>query len=168
MEITIRLAAPADAPDMAEIHSRSWEAAYRDIIPAEYIRRKNATRRERWNRILTEGNTTQYVIQVENKTVGILCVVPTPQDEDADSNTGELEGIYLHPYYYRKGIGRQAMEFAFEKVRGFGKTVITLWVFAENTNSIQFYETCGFIPDGKTKTYDCGKIMQCIRMRKTL
>jgi len=28
--IAIRLAVPADAPDMAEIHMRSWEVAYKD------------------------------------------------------------------------------------------------------------------------------------------
>ena len=35
--ITIRLAIPADAPDMANVHMRSWEVAYKDIIPAEFI-----------------------------------------------------------------------------------------------------------------------------------
>jgi len=29
MHVAIRLAVPADTPDMAEIHARSWEAAYR-------------------------------------------------------------------------------------------------------------------------------------------
>lgn len=33
MNITIRLAEPADAPDMAEVFIRSWEKAYKDIIP---------------------------------------------------------------------------------------------------------------------------------------
>ena len=37
-KVFIRLAVPADAPDMAEVHMRSWEVAYKDIIPAEYIR----------------------------------------------------------------------------------------------------------------------------------
>ena len=167
MNITIRLAIPADAPDMAEVHMRSWEVAYKDIIPAEYIREKNAGRHALYKRVVTGEDTNQYVIQKDGKTVGIMRVAP-PQDDDVGDNFYELHGIYLHPDYYRQGIGTKAVEFAFEKARGLGKTVMTVWVFAENTNSIKFYEKCGFVADGKTKTYDCRKIMECIRMRRDL
>ena len=166
--VTIRLAVPADAPDMAEVHMRSWEIAYKNIIPEEYIKEKNAARPAFWKRIITNENQYQCVIQKNGKTVGIMCVVPTPQDDDADGNIGELEGIYLHPDYYRQGIGSQAMEFAYEKARSWGKTLMTLWVFAENVNTIKFYEKCGFIADGKTKIYEMGKTMNCIRMRRVL
>jgi len=167
MDITVRLAVPADAPDMAEIHMRSWEVAYKDIIPAEYIKEKNATRPALWKRIITDENQYQYVIQKNGKIVGIMCVVPKPQD-DVGNEVSELEGIYLHPDYYRQGIGSQAMEFAYSKAREWGKKVMTVWVFIDNANSIRFYEKCGFITDGKTKTYDMGKTMNCIRMRKNL
>ena len=62
MNITIRLAKPTDALDMAEIHARSWEAAYKDIIPAEYIAAKNATRPAQWQKIVTDENTIEHVI----------------------------------------------------------------------------------------------------------
>ncbi len=55
--ITIRLAIPTDAPDMAEIHMCSWEVVYKDIIPAEYIEKKNATRPELYKRVITNENT---------------------------------------------------------------------------------------------------------------
>ncbi|MDR0286454.1 MAG: GNAT family N-acetyltransferase [Clostridiales bacterium] len=168
MNITIRLAKLTDALDMAEVHMRSWEVAYKDIIPMEYIQEKNATRPALFKRIITDENTTQYVIQKGCKTVGIMCVVATPQDDDANKNVCELEGIYLHPDYYRQGIGAKAMEFAFNIARNWKKTEMTLWVFTENTNTIKFYEKCGFSADGNTKTYNCGKVMECIRMRRSL
>ena len=68
------LAKPADAPDMAEIISRSWETAYKDIIPMEAIRKQNATRLSLFKRIITEENDSQYVIRAEGKTVGIMSV----------------------------------------------------------------------------------------------
>ena len=166
--ISIRFAVPSDAPDMAKIHMRSWEAVYKNIMPVEYLEAQNAKRPDLWRKIITENNTTQYVIQKDGITVGIMCVVPTPQDDDAESNVGELEGIYLHPDYYRQGIGTQAMEFAYNKARSWGKTVMTLWVFAENISSIKFYEKCGFTADGKTKILNCGKPLTAIRMRKDL
>jgi RimJ/RimL family protein N-acetyltransferase len=45
---------------------------------------------------------------------------------------------------------------------------MNVWVFAENISSIKFYEKCGFASDGKTKIYNCGKDMKCIRMKKDL
>ena len=167
MNISIRLAAPADALDMAEIVSRSWEVAYSDIIPMKYIQEKNATRPDAFKRIITGENTTQYVIQKDGKTIGIMGVAP-PQDDDVDESVYELHAIYLHPDYYRQGIGAQAMQFAFDKARTLGKKIMTVWVFAENINSIKFYEKCGFTADGSTKAYNVGKIMECIRMRREL
>lgn len=174
-DIVIRLAKPADAPDMAEIHARSWEAAYKDIIPADYIRKKNATRPALWRRIITEENTSQYVILQGEKTVGILCVAPpqlekgqTLNDIGIDDSYYELHGIYLHPDFCRRGIGTKAMEFAIEKARETGKSRMILWVFAENINSIRFYESLGFAADGATKLYNCGKEMKCIRMKKVI
>jgi GNAT superfamily N-acetyltransferase len=96
-----------------------------------------------------------------------LSVAP-PQDDDLGEEFYELQGIYLHPDYYRQGIGSQAMEFAYKIARDSGKTVMVVWVFAENINSIKFYEKCGFTADGKTKTYDMGKVMEAVRMRRYL
>jgi GNAT superfamily N-acetyltransferase len=165
--IAIRLAVPADAPDMAEVHMRSWEAAYKDIIPEEYIREKNATRPEMWQKKLAEGQYPHRVIQINGKTVGNMCVAP-PQDDDLDETYYELHGIYLHPDYFRQGIGTQAMEFALDIARSIGKKHMTVWVLAENINSIKFYEKCGFIADGKTKILNFGKPIAAIRMRRKI
>jgi GNAT superfamily N-acetyltransferase len=107
------------------------------------------------------------VIQQNGKTVGNMCVAP-PQDNDVDDSVYELHGIYLHPDYYRQGIGSQAMEFAYNIARNLGKTVMTVWVFEDNTNSVRFYEKCGFTADGKTKILNCGKPLTAIRMRRDL
>lgn len=167
MNITIRLAKPDDALDMAEIHARSWEVAYKDSIPMEYIKEKNATHPALFQKIITNENTTHYVIQVNEKTVGIMCIAP-PQDNDVGDDFLELHGIYLHPDYYRKGFGTQAIDFAFNKARNLGKKFMTVWVFAKNENTIKFYEKCGFAAENKTKTYDCGKAMECFRLKKDL
>ena len=167
MNITIRLAVPADALDMAEVHMRSWEVAYKDIIPAEYIREKNAARPAMWQKILAEGKYPHRVIQLNGKTIGNMCVA-LPQDGDLDETYYELHGIYLSPDYFRQGIGTQAIKFAFDTARNLGKKSMTVWVFSENVNSIRFYEKHGFLPDGKTKILNCGKPLTAIRMRRDL
>ena len=168
MNVTIFLATPADALDMAEIHARSWEAAYKDFIPMEHIKEASAKRPDLWKRIVTNENTTHYIIQADGKTAGIMTIAP-PKDDDVDDNYFELHGIYLHPDYFNKGIGTQAVNFAFDKARELGKKFMNVWVFAENENSIKFYEKCGFIADNKTNTHDhVTKVTVSMRMKKDL
>jgi ribosomal protein S18 acetylase RimI-like enzyme len=152
---------------MAEVHMRSWEVAYKDIIPIDFIREKNATRPALYERVITDENTNTYVIQSDRKTVGIMRVAP-PQDDDVDDDFFELHFLYLHPDYFRMGIGTQAMNFAFEKARKLTKTGMIVWVLAENINSVNFYKKCGFTADGKTSEKDYGKRLKSIRMRRVL
>ncbi|MDR0287839.1 MAG: GNAT family N-acetyltransferase, partial [Clostridiales bacterium] len=65
-------------------------------------------------------------------------------------------------------IGTKAVNYAFDKARSLGKAEMIVWVFTDNANSVKFYESCGFVKDGKVKPYDCGRIIQCIRMRRAL
>ena len=67
MNVTIRLAKLSDAYDMANVLIRSWDAAYKDIMPAEYIKAKNASRFDRFKRTITDENVNTYVIQYDEK-----------------------------------------------------------------------------------------------------
>lgn len=167
MNITIRLATPYDAPKMAEIHMKSWEIAYKDIIPIDFINEKNSTRHSLYKRVITEENMNSYIILDGDKEVGIFKIAD-PQDNDLGDDFYELHYIYLHPDYFRLGIGTKVMEFVCDKVRCLNKKAISCWVLADNVNSIQFYDKCGFIPDGASKINSYGKDIYCIRMIKYL
>jgi GNAT superfamily N-acetyltransferase len=167
MDIVIRLATSSDAPNMAEVHMRSWEAAYKDIIPIDYIRERNAGRPALWDRILEKENTTQYIIEKDDKTAGMLGI-DVSRDNDVDDCTYELTGLYLLPEYFYQGIGTQTMEFAFIKARSLKMKVMTVWLLENNHNAKRFYEKCGFIPDGSTREENFGKILNSIRMRINL
>jgi L-amino acid N-acyltransferase YncA len=167
MDISIRLAVPNDAFDMAEVIIHSWEATYKGIMPANYIRKKNATRHDLYKRVITDGNDSSYVIEYNGKTVGIMKIAP-PTDNDVSDDTYELHYIYLHPDYFRMGIGSKTIEFAFNKARCLGKKYMTVWVLDENVNSIAFYQKSGFITDGKVMDSEYGKKDGRIRMKRDL
>jgi len=164
MDIVIRLATSNDALDMAEVHMRSWEAAYKNIIPTEFILEKNAGRPALWETILAKENNTQYIIEKNGKTVGMLGA-GISRDDDVDDDTYELMGIYLLPEYFRQGIGTQAVEFAFTKARSLDMKVMIVWLLEENVNAKRFYEKHGFTVDGITREENFGKILNSIRMR---
>ena len=167
MDIVIRLATSSDALDMAKVHMRSWEAAYKDIIPADYIREKSAERPALWERILENENTTQYIIKKDGKTAGMMGI-GISHDNDVDDGTYELMGLYLLPEYFHQGIGTQAMEFAFAKARSLEMKIMTVWLLENNYNAKRFYEKCGFTSDGSTREQNFGKILNSIRMRINL
>ena len=135
----------------------------------EDIQAKNATRPALWQSIIRDDNKNRYVIEVDNKVVGFMHV-DEPRDyfNDIDNSFYELHGIYLHPDYYRRGIGTKAMAFALDKARAMGKKIMILWVFIENYNSISFYKKCGFEVDGVTMVHAYGKEVVSGRMKRDL
>jgi GNAT superfamily N-acetyltransferase len=149
---------------MAAVHMRTWEVVYKDIIPGDFIREKNATRPELYKRVITDENTNTYVIRYLRKTIGIMRVAP-PLDDDLGEDYYELHFLYLHPDYFRQGIGSQAMEFAYGIARGMGKTIMIVWALADNVNSVKFYGKCGFVADGSSGERNFGKTLKSIRMR---
>ena len=100
-------------------------------------------------------------------------VVGPPKQEshvDTDDMTTAFIGCtaYASTRLLAPGIGSEAMEFAVSRARSAGKRNIILWVFAENTGAISFYEKCGFTADGAYKLYNCGRELKAIRMRLAL
>ena len=149
MSITIRLATPADAFDMAEVGARSFETVFRDILPEKYIREKKATYPSLYSCIITDKNTTHYVIQKDSKTICITCVTPPvtpPIDDNVGDNYCELGGIWLHPDYFRQGIGTKAMSLIFDTVRSQGKKVMLAWALEKTLPSLNFMKNAGLLP----------------------
>ncbi len=170
MKPSIRLAVPSDAPIMAEIHARSWDVAYEDIIPTELIENKNATRLHLYQRIITEDNNQHYIIEEDGRPIGIMSLGESHIEDDAGEHVGaedkvyELYSLYLHPDCFGRRIGTIAMDFAKAKAMDNGAKHMILWVFRDNIKSIAFYERCGFKAEGARKIYNCGKDLVSIRM----
>jgi len=170
MNIIISLVKPSDIPEIAEVMTHSIEE--RKELPESYINEMKEKYITLFN-FITEENDTHYVIQTNNKIIGIMCI-KIPVDEDIGENYYEFHGISLHPDYNRMEISLKAMDLLFETVRNLGKTAMVTWVLENNSNSVKLYEKCGFAADGLIATID-EKLpdsglsdMNCIRMRRTL
>lgn len=57
--------------------------------------------------------------------------------------------IAIHPNYQRMGIGRKLIEAIKQQAAEKGKRKISLRVLASNQGAIQFYQSCGFIEQGR-------------------
>ena len=59
--------------------------------------------------------------------------------------------FYVDPLHFRQGIGRQFMDYALELARAGRYPGVLLYVLEGNCNARRFYESCGFVCEGKRK-----------------
>lgn len=154
----IREAAPGDAEAIADIHVRSWRAAYRGQLTDDYLDSLSVDERlEQHRRALeTPGEHRTWVAEERGRVVGFAVTGPS-QDADADERTGELYALYLDPERFGRGIGKRLLDHAVEDLRERGFRTATLWVLESNEAGRRFYEREGWRADGLTTSerVDC-------------
>ena len=148
----IRAAAGADARAIAEVHVRSWQAAYRGQIPASVLAALSVDARAKWWE-QTLGNPANRVLVAEEtgRLVAFVNFGPV-RDEDADSDSvGEVYAIYCLAEFWDRGIGRKLMEAAIASLRDLNYAAVKVWVLDTNRRAIAFYRKLGFAADGAEK-----------------
>ena len=165
----IRLAAPDDALPLARLHVDAWRAAYRGLVPDEFLDGLDVDARSaRLGSWLAAGEAENHVAEEDGELWGWL-TLDGCRDLDLDpQTTGEIWGIYLAPARWRQGLGRTLCRYGEEILRSRGYAVATLWVFGGNERARRFYEAMGFFADGASKTLDFGVPLEAVRYRKAL
>ena len=156
MSVIIRKATREDADGKGYVHYKSWIETYTGLFPDEVIKGLSL---ERSIDIAREHPENTYVAIVDDKIVGFSCYLES-RDEDL-LDYGEIMAIYILQQYQSRGIGRLLIKSCYEELSHYSG--ISLWAFKSNLNAINFYESEGFIKDGKQK-YLYGK--EVIRMIK--
>ncbi len=154
----IRRAVEADANDIATLHARAWQWAYRGQVPAAYldgltakVEQRAAWWRDRLRRSPSDQRT--WVAERGGSIVGFVSAGPS-RDADAKLGTGEVYAIYLDLSIVGRGIGRILFDRAVGDLEDSGFHTATLWVLTTNDRARLFYEKAGWSPDGTTKTED--------------
>ena len=143
---TIRPATVEDAWPIAEVNVRSWQSAYRGLLPELYLRDLSVeSRAARWQRVLADpANQGDILVLVEDDSVVGFTAV--------DRIRGELRAIYLAPERWGTGLGRRLHDTAVAALRESGHREATLWVLDTNERAQRFYAAAGWVPDGATKS----------------
>jgi len=143
----VRRATEDDIPDIATIHVRSWQAAYRGVLPDPLLDRLSVAECERsWRALLTGGGSSSFTFVAEDTNGALVgfCSVATPSREARGEKTAEIGALYVDPDRWRERAGSGLLAAALEELRKSGWSEVTLWVLPENKRALAFYASFTF------------------------
>jgi len=147
----IRRASVADAADIADVHVRTWQAAYTQVFGTERLAGLDvAARATRWARVIGDGEAV-YVADDDGRIVAFVAVGPAV---DEDGRVGELYAIYALPEAWGSGAGRSLIRAGVQALHDAGYGEAILWVLEDNPRARRFYEREGWELDGAEKEDD--------------
>ncbi|WP_298627418.1 GNAT family N-acetyltransferase [uncultured Legionella sp.] len=146
----IRPATVDDAEAIAVNHILSWQGMYKDFIPESILQELSIPDRTQQWRDLINQNVKVLVIEVADKIVGFASICAF-RDDIRNGENGEISAIYLHPDYWRLGLGTKLCLAALDELSLSGYKTIYLWVLSDNHQAHKFYESLGFQATDSTK-----------------
>ena len=152
-EIAIRAAGAADVEQIAAIHVAGWKAAYRGILPAEFLDALTVESRiPRWREWVEGPGVHTLIAERDGEAVGFTRLSPPRRIAPAPKGAAEVTHLYVAAAERGKGTGRALLSRAAEIARSDGYAVLLLWVLEENRPARRFYERFGLAPDGSRRT----------------
>jgi GNAT superfamily N-acetyltransferase len=167
--LIVRQAKPADAAQVAGVHVRAWQAAYRGLLPDAYLDALSADdRAARYTFGSVDPQAPRTIVALAD---GVLCgfaTIARARDEDT-CEAGELCAMYVEPALWRGGGGRALMDAVYDRPRAMGCGEAVLWVLVGNERAERFYRAQGWWADGSRRRENIwGLDADEIRYRRTL
>jgi GNAT superfamily N-acetyltransferase len=146
--MTIRAARLADAVAIAQLHTESWQSAYRGILRDDFLEGPLAENRRRlWQTRLSDCKRADQFVLVDahgGAIRGFACAFL-----DADPVWGcLLDNLHVVPDLKGQGLGRQLMTAVAERVwLSNPSSRLHLWAYEQNLVARRFYERLGGVSD---------------------
>ncbi|MFP5235772.1 MAG: N-acetyltransferase family protein [Acidobacteriota bacterium] len=148
----IRPADPRDALAVAQVHVRSWQAAYQGLLPQSYLDQlRPEDRAARYDFANTDPRAPQTLVAVDNgEIIGFATTMPS-RDQDLP-DFGELCALYVTPEHWSSGVGATLSAAARAALSKLGFRDALLWVMTGNERAERFYRRDGWTADGLKRT----------------
>ncbi|WP_226963842.1 GNAT family N-acetyltransferase [Nostocoides sp. F2B08] len=138
--------APAEAPEVARVHVRTWRETYGDILADRFY---GATalqwRTQFWTRVLTSAGPDYpaAVARTPDGIVGLALTGPTrPPPGFSRRAPEQLFILYVLAAWHGRGVGQALLDTVLDA------RTAELWVARDNLRARVFYTRNGFEPDG--------------------
>jgi GNAT superfamily N-acetyltransferase len=148
----LRPAQADDAMAVARVHVRSWQVAYRRLLPDEYLDQlRPEDRAKTYDFANLDPLKPRTVVAAEEGV--ILGFATTMPSRDADlPEHGELCALYVDPNKWGQGIGAALIAAARANLLALGYRKALLWVLVGNARAERFYRFDQWVADGCRRT----------------
>lgn len=152
----IRVALLSDVEAIARIHVSSWQQAYRELMPAEYLTALETTIPQRelyWARSIEAGDRDVFVAERDGQVVGWISIGASRDDDAVLHTTGEVMALYVLAEHWQTGVGVALWRAGLQRLVEQGYRLLTLWVLARNERAVRFYRRAGWVEErGSVRT----------------
>lgn len=150
-DIRIDLCTEKELPQLRHLAMLTFKATYSaqntEEVMTEYLQR--AFNEKQLRQELKHPESEFYVLKSGTDWLGYIKLNEgSAQTEAREDNALEIERIYVHPQYQRRGLGKRLLQEALSVARRKGKACAWLGVWEHNPKAIQFYEAQGFVKSG--------------------
>jgi GNAT superfamily N-acetyltransferase len=165
----LRLAEPADALAVARVHVRSWQVAYRTLVPDEFLDKlRPEERASRYDFATRDPQKPRTILAMEENAVLGFATTSPSRDTDLPVH-GELCALYVDPELWGRGIGAALIAAARARLIESGFRNALLWMLAGNSRAERFYGIDGWKPDGVRRTDTRrGVVLDELRLQRRL
>ncbi len=153
-QITLRAGRSGDEATLADVHVRSWQWAYRDLLPAEALAGLDrVSRATMWLHVLAGDfdGAQVWIAERDGAVVGFVADGPS-REEGAPDDQGEIYAIYVVEGAVGQGVGHALLTQAVDDLRDRGAVSAVLWVLAANQRARAFFERASWRADGASKS----------------
>jgi len=148
----LRPAEPDDAMAVARVHVRSWQVAYRKLLPDDYLDQlRPEDRAKTYDFASLDPLKPRTIVAAEEGLIHGFATTMPSRDADLPDH-GELCALYVDPDKWGKGIGMALVSAARAYLFGLGFRHALLWVLAGNVRAERFYRIDQWVPDGHRRT----------------
>ena len=148
----LRPAEPDDAIAVARVHVRSWQAAYRTLLPEDYLDQlRPEDRAQKYDFASLDPRKPRTIVAAEEGLIFGFATTAPSRDPDLPDR-GELCALYVDPEQCGRGIGVALVSAARAHLFGLGFRNALLWVLADNVRAERFYRIDQWAPDGLRRT----------------
>ena len=145
MNIAIRAGLAEDWEALREIFLKAGQAAWTHILAPTALAELSAP--DRWD---PRAGADVLVAEKAGRVVGFVCLRASA-DEDAEPTTGEIDGFYVLPSMWGRGVGQALLAAGLERLGGLGFKEATLWTEHRNHRPLRFYRAGGWKFDGRER-----------------
>ena len=132
------------ADEIGTIGFLSWNAAYKGIVPDDFLFAYTSEKRaDSLRKAMPSRPEEYYLFKADGVPIGFAIIGP-PQDSWPTNETGEIHSIYFTPDSWGQGYAKEAMRFCLSRLKELGYLQVVLWVLSANQRARHFYEKHGF------------------------